>query len=195
MLSRAVDAGKLRWDDPHLRKILESDCSSASLPWRSSTFEVPNHSSCALYDTNGELLWRGESSVIAMNYISPDFPIYYGTMDIHFLFHAYIEHIPTACGRVEALRSHGYKEEAVSLACAIARTIKQKCLINFKLHQQNQNTGEYNELFIAVFLLSIVISNGKPIYYISFYYCMFTLSILFGVSKIQLLKISMLKFI
>ncbi|XP_023225369.1 zinc finger SWIM domain-containing protein 4-like [Centruroides sculpturatus] len=36
------------------------------------------------------------------------------------------EHIPTACARVEALRSHGYQQEALRLAVAIVRTMKRQ---------------------------------------------------------------------
>jgi len=35
------------------------------------------------------------------------------------------EHVPTACARVDALRSHGYTAEALRLAIAIVRTLKQ----------------------------------------------------------------------
>jgi len=35
------------------------------------------------------------------------------------------EHIPTACARVDALRSHGYTSEALRLAVAIVRTMKR----------------------------------------------------------------------
>jgi len=37
----------------------------------------------------------------------------------------FIEHVPTACARVDALRSHGYTTEALRLAVAIIRTLKQ----------------------------------------------------------------------
>ncbi|KAL5017228.1 hypothetical protein ScPMuIL_006817 [Solemya velum] len=36
------------------------------------------------------------------------------------------EHLPTACARVDALRSHGYVKEALRLAVAIVRTLKNK---------------------------------------------------------------------
>ena len=39
------------------------------------------------------------------------------------------EHIPTACARVDALRSHGYTTEALRLAVAIVRTMKRTQLI------------------------------------------------------------------
>jgi len=35
------------------------------------------------------------------------------------------EHVPTACARVDALRSHGYTVEALRLAISIVRTLKQ----------------------------------------------------------------------
>ena len=35
------------------------------------------------------------------------------------------ENIPTACARVEALRSHGYRQEALRLAVSIVRTLKK----------------------------------------------------------------------
>ena len=34
------------------------------------------------------------------------------------------EHLPTACARVNALRSHGYTREALRLATSIVRTMK-----------------------------------------------------------------------
>ena len=37
----------------------------------------------------------------------------------------FTEHVPTACARVDALRSHGYTAEALRLAVAIVRTLKQ----------------------------------------------------------------------
>ncbi|XP_074640824.1 zinc finger SWIM domain-containing protein 5-like [Tubulanus polymorphus] len=36
------------------------------------------------------------------------------------------EHIPTACARVDALRSHGYMKEALHLAVVIVRTLKRQ---------------------------------------------------------------------
>lgn len=38
----------------------------------------------------------------------------------------FLEHIPTACARVEALRSHGYRQQALRLAVAIVRTMKKQ---------------------------------------------------------------------
>ncbi|VDI08643.1 Hypothetical predicted protein [Mytilus galloprovincialis] len=36
------------------------------------------------------------------------------------------EHFPTACARVDALRSHGYQKESLRLAVSIVRTLKQQ---------------------------------------------------------------------
>uniref|UniRef100_H2ZXU4 Zinc finger SWIM-type containing 5 n=1 Tax=Latimeria chalumnae TaxID=7897 RepID=H2ZXU4_LATCH len=47
----------------------------------------------------------------------------------HILWYS-IEHVPTACARVDALRSHGYPKEALRLAVAIINTLR--------LHQQRQ---------------------------------------------------------
>ena len=38
------------------------------------------------------------------------------------------EHLPTACARVDALRSHGHIKEALRLAVAIVRTMKTKLM-------------------------------------------------------------------
>uniref|UniRef100_A0A3P9L000 Zinc finger SWIM domain-containing protein 6 n=1 Tax=Oryzias latipes TaxID=8090 RepID=A0A3P9L000_ORYLA len=48
------------------------------------------------------------------------------------------EHVPTACARVDALRSHGYPREALRLAVAIANTLRrqqQKQLELFRTHK------------------------------------------------------------
>ncbi|XP_029025233.1 zinc finger SWIM domain-containing protein 6 [Betta splendens] len=49
------------------------------------------------------------------------------------------EHVPTACARVDALRSHGYPKEALRLAIAIVNTLKrqqQKHLEYFRTHKK-----------------------------------------------------------
>ena len=37
----------------------------------------------------------------------------------------FTEDIPTACARIDALRSHGYSSEAVRLAVAVVETMKE----------------------------------------------------------------------
>uniref|UniRef100_A0A3Q1H563 Zinc finger SWIM-type containing 6 n=1 Tax=Acanthochromis polyacanthus TaxID=80966 RepID=A0A3Q1H563_9TELE len=49
------------------------------------------------------------------------------------------EHVPTACARVDALRSHGYPKEALRLAIAIVNTLRrqqQKQLELFRAHKK-----------------------------------------------------------
>ncbi|KAM9735793.1 zinc finger SWIM domain-containing protein 6-like [Menidia menidia] len=49
------------------------------------------------------------------------------------------EHVPTACARVDALRSHGYPREALRLAVAIVNTLRrqqQKQLELFRTHKK-----------------------------------------------------------
>ncbi|KAK0052119.1 zinc finger SWIM domain-containing protein 5-like isoform X1 [Biomphalaria pfeifferi] len=42
------------------------------------------------------------------------------------------EYVPTACARVDALRSHGYTKEALRLAVAIVRTMKSAAVANWE---------------------------------------------------------------
>lgn len=54
------------------------------------------------------------------------------------------EHVPTACARVDALRSHGYPKEALRLAIAIVNTLRrqqQKQLEFFQAHKKGQASG------------------------------------------------------
>ena len=44
----------------------------------------------------------------------------------HSLFVLLTEHLPTACARVDALRSHGYPKEALRLAVGIVRNLKKQ---------------------------------------------------------------------
>nr|XP_019937895.1 PREDICTED: zinc finger SWIM domain-containing protein 6-like [Paralichthys olivaceus] len=68
---------------------------------------------------------------------------YHGNMDSS-LFDArgwplWHEHVPTACARVDALRSHGYPKEALRLAIAIVNTLRrqqQKQLEFFRTHKK-----------------------------------------------------------
>ena len=40
-------------------------------------------------------------------------------------FYLWNEHLPTACARIDALKTHGYDDEALRLAVAISRTLRQ----------------------------------------------------------------------
>ena len=60
--------------------------------------------------------------------------------DLCYVMAAVPEHIPTACARVDALRSHGYTTEALRLAVSIVRTMKRTQLIaksHWKQQQEN----------------------------------------------------------
>ena len=55
--------------------------------------------------------------------------------DAHLLWQ---EHVPTACARVDALKTHGYDEDALKLAVAVARTLKHNQSVSHKHWLQNQ---------------------------------------------------------
>ncbi|XP_038626975.1 zinc finger SWIM domain-containing protein 4 isoform X1 [Tachyglossus aculeatus] len=84
MFSRALQAGELRWGDPHLQKILGSDHYG---PGRKKSTDKLS------FDPQGRPLWLGDP-------------------------------FPTACVRVDALRSHGYPREALRLAGAVVNTLR-----------------------------------------------------------------------
>lgn len=52
------------------------------------------------------------------------------------------DHVPTACARVDALRSHGYSREALRLAVAIINTLRlqQQRQMDIYKHQKKGNT-------------------------------------------------------
>lgn len=69
------------------------------------------------------------------------------------------EHVPTACARVDALRSHGYPREALRLAIAVVNTLRrqqQRQLEHFRRHKKGK------AYFITQALLSKTISYIKP---------------------------------
>ncbi|XP_052775843.1 zinc finger SWIM domain-containing protein 6-like isoform X2 [Mya arenaria] len=45
------------------------------------------------------------------------------------------EHLPTACARVDALRSHGYSQEGLRLAVIIVQTLKHQQKLNLEKHR------------------------------------------------------------
>ncbi|TMS03791.1 Zinc finger SWIM domain-containing protein 6 [Larimichthys crocea] len=63
--------------------------------------------------------------------------------DLHWqdrhLQHIIAKHVPTACARVDALRSHGYPREALRLAIAVVNTLRrqqQRQLEHFRRHKK-----------------------------------------------------------
>lgn len=70
-----------------------------------------------------------------------------------FFCHFSSEHVPTACARVDALRSHGYPREALRLAIAVVNTLRrqqQRQLEHFRRHKK----GKACSLYSIVSLLS-----------------------------------------
>ena len=58
-----------------------------------------------------------------------------------FFFVFFSEHVPTACARVDALRSHGYPREALRLAIAVVNTLRrqqQRQLEHFRRHKKGE---------------------------------------------------------
>ena len=56
---------------------------------------------------------------------------------------SFTEHFPTACARVDALRSHGYIKESLRLAVAIVRTLKHQQQLNQEMFRY-QREGMVN---------------------------------------------------
>lgn len=52
-----------------------------------------------------------------------------------------LDHVPTACARVDALRSHGYPREALRLGVAIINTLRlqQQRQLDIYKHQKKGN--------------------------------------------------------
>ena len=59
-----------------------------------------------------------------------------------YLMSSFVEHVPTACARVDALRSHGYPREALRLAIAVVNTLRrqqQRQLEHFRRHKKGDS--------------------------------------------------------
>lgn len=66
------------------------------------------------------------------------------------------EHVPTACARVDALRSHGYPREALRLAIAVVNTLRrqqQRQLEHFRRHKKGETS------------LVLVLSLAQPFFH------------------------------
>ena len=61
--------------------------------------------------------------------------------DAHLLWQ---EHVPTACARIDALKTHGYDEDALKLAVAVARTLKHNQKEAHSHWLQNQDNFSTN---------------------------------------------------
>ena len=124
----------MTWDDPHLQAILSGSTSKSA-----SSFKGNSNKKCSKSSKESSYLaqphsysgvssveksskqWSSYSAYSTLNL--PDF----STCSSRFNSKGqplWNEPIPIACARVDALRSHGYKEAAVRLAVAVARTLK-----------------------------------------------------------------------
>lgn len=98
IFDRALEACLLRWDNKHLQYILEHD------PKPVPAFNYHHH-----HFSNNSY----SNSMTGGEFSSKGYPLW-------------TEPIATAAARVEALRSHGYRREALRLAVTIVRTLKRK---------------------------------------------------------------------
>ena len=63
-----------------------------------------------------------------------------------------VDHVPTACARVDALRSHGYPREALRLAVAIINTLRlqqQRQMDIYKHQKKGSLSGTCKETLEA----------------------------------------------
>ena len=64
-------------------------------------------------------------------------------MELNCAVVVFSEHLPTACARVDALRSHGYSKEGLRLAVVIVQTLKHQQKINQEKHKIDME-GKYH---------------------------------------------------
>ncbi|KAL7989016.1 hypothetical protein Chor_007935 [Crotalus horridus] len=100
VFTRAIEACDLHWQDSHLQHIINSDLYT--------NYCYHEEAQNSLFDSHGWPLWHDPDG---LNNAFP-FPL--------------SEHVPTACARVDALRSHGYPREALRLAIAIVNTLRRQ---------------------------------------------------------------------
>ena len=69
-----------------------------------------------------------------------------------------LEHVPTACARVDALRSHGYPREALRLAIAIVNTLRRQQQKQLEMFR-TQKKGECVKEFVSIGMGFLVIMS------------------------------------
>lgn len=123
----------MSWEDNHLATILAGE---------TPVLRTNQHSS-SYYNEHGQPLWHGKLASIDTEICCVLFDefrhLFFEITIVWFLtlvitdngyhivclfFHS-TESVPVACSRVDALRSHGYTSEALRLAVAVVRTLKQ----------------------------------------------------------------------
>ena len=128
VFTRAIEACDLHWQDRHLQHIIASDLYA--------NYCYHDNQEGSLFDSHGWPLWHGECvCVCVFRCEGSRLKITEAEVD----FHLSAEHVPTACARVDALRSHGYPREALRLAIAVVNTLRrqqQRQLEHFRRHKK-----------------------------------------------------------
>lgn len=130
MFSRAVEACDLHWQDSHLQRIISSE------RYTSPCYQREGEG--LLFSPQGLPLWLGDQ---------PGLPPTPPPGEPHPLTClSTTDHVPTACARVDALRSHGYSREALRLAVAIINTLRlqQQRQMDIYRHQKKGLTHTHS---------------------------------------------------
>lgn len=128
VFTRAIEACDLHWQDPHLQHIITED--------HYTNYCYHDNLNSSLFDARGWALWHGEAA--GCLWLGRLVKLKEPTQELKW-FLCHTEHVPTACARVDALRSHGYPKEALRLAIAIVNTLRrqqQKQLEFFRTHKK-----------------------------------------------------------
>lgn len=134
MFTRAMEACDLHWQDSHLQRIISSDF------YVSPAYQREGEN--LLFNPQGLPLWLGKT--LTWPYLDVSVLAPRPTVR-HVTFLA--DHVPTACARVDALRSHGYPREALRLAVAIINTLRlqQQRQLDIYKHQKKGNTHTHTD--------------------------------------------------
>lgn len=133
VFTRAIEACDLHWQDRHLQHIIASDLYA--------NYCYNDNQEGSLFDSHGWPLWHG---TLFSLYIVKHAGRHRDFRGVKALFCFVLfpsEHVPTACARVDALRSHGYPREALRLAIAVVNTLRrqqQRQLEHFRRHKKGR---------------------------------------------------------
>lgn len=155
VFTRAIEACDLHWQDPHLQHIITED--------RYINYGYNINMDSSLFDAQGRPLWHGETARTWFrgkkklvtrkkqreDIISCRLPVC-----------SPAEHVPTACARVDALRSHGYPKEALSLAIAIVNTLRTQQKHQLEFFRDNKD-GQF--LLLQAFILQRICRKSPEI--------------------------------
>lgn len=129
VFTRAIEACDLHWQDRHLQHIIASDLYA--------NYCYNDNQEGSLFDSHGWPLWHG-TLFFLLHAKHQDFR---GVKALFCFVLFPSEHVPTACARVDALRSHGYPREALRLAIAVVNTLRrqqQRQLEHFRRHKKGR---------------------------------------------------------